>query len=89
MFAIEEEEYIGEITYKQGLRVVIHPSDSPPFPAELGIDVMPGVSTSIGIRKVIHRGFLDEGSTSIYSELPPSYSNLPLYTCIIMNLYIF
>ena len=52
VFVIEELEYIGEITFKQGLRVVVHNPASPPFPAEQGIDVAPGKSTSIGVRKV-------------------------------------
>ena len=53
MFVLEEEEYIGEITFKQGLRVVVHNPKSPPFPAEQGIDVAPGKSTAIGVRKVL------------------------------------
>ncbi|KAK2164535.1 hypothetical protein LSH36_62g03004 [Paralvinella palmiformis] len=52
VFVLEEEEYIGEITFKQGLRVVVHNPKSPPFPAEQGIDVAPGKSTAIGVRKV-------------------------------------
>jgi hypothetical protein len=51
-FDIEQDEYLGEITAKAGLRVIIHPQSTHAFPAENGIDVTPGEATSIAIRKV-------------------------------------
>ena len=64
IFVIEEDEYIGEITYKQGLRVVIHNAASPPFPSEQGIDVVPGKSTSVGVKKVNY-----SSKTSTFTQL--------------------
>ena len=51
-FNIEQDEYVGELTSKAGVRVTVHPRDSMPFPENNGIDIGPGEATAVGIRKV-------------------------------------
>ncbi|XP_022103008.1 amiloride-sensitive sodium channel subunit alpha-like [Acanthaster planci] len=49
---LEETEYIPSIQQASGARVVIDQQYRMPFPEDAGINVAPGVLTSIGIRKV-------------------------------------
>ncbi|ELT93943.1 hypothetical protein CAPTEDRAFT_185240 [Capitella teleta] len=51
-FNIEQDEYVGDLTSKAGVRVMVHPKTTMPFPENNGVDVAPGVATAIGIRKV-------------------------------------
>ncbi len=49
---VDQQEYLPNITTKAGVRVVVHPRDSFPFPEDVGVDASVGVSTSLGLRKV-------------------------------------
>ena len=49
---IEQEEYIGPLTDQAGIRVLLHDQGSMIFPFEEGFSVSPGISTSVGIKKV-------------------------------------
>ncbi len=49
---VDQEEYLPNVTTKAGVRVLVHPRDSYPFPEDVGIDASVGISTSIGLRKV-------------------------------------
>lgn len=49
----DQSEYLESIVDRAGARVVIHDSTEMPFPDETGIFVAPGLSTSVGLRKVI------------------------------------
>ena len=51
-FNIEQDEYVGTLPHKAGVRVVIHPQNSMPFPEDVGINIGPGLSTAVGLRKV-------------------------------------
>ena len=51
-FAIEQREYLAPVTAKAGIRVVIHPAGTAPFPVDHGIDIGPGRASSVGVRKV-------------------------------------
>lgn len=41
-----------ELSHSAGARVVIHDQDGVSFPDEEGMNALPGVSTSIGVRRV-------------------------------------
>ncbi|XP_041368150.1 degenerin-like protein asic-1 [Gigantopelta aegis] len=49
---IEQKEYIGSLTQAAGVRVLIHPRNSMPFPEDQGISIPPGYETYVGIRMV-------------------------------------
>ena len=53
IFFIESSKYIYELTESAGVRIVIHDQGEKAFPDDEGIDLDPGVSTSIGLRKVL------------------------------------
>ena len=50
---IHQEEYVDELAEAAGVRVVVHPQDRMPFPADEGILANPGQATSIGIKQVL------------------------------------
>ena len=52
---IHQEEYVDELAEAAGVRVVVHPQDRMPFPADEGILANPGQATSIGIKQVADR----------------------------------
>ena len=47
---IEKDEYIGLFSQVEGVRVVIHPPFTVPFPEDHGFDAKPGMATNFGIR---------------------------------------
>ncbi|XP_046554137.1 acid-sensing ion channel 2-like [Haliotis rubra] len=49
---LDQDEYIAALSPSAGARVLIHPRNSMPFPEDEGISIAPGVSTSVGLRKV-------------------------------------
>ena len=49
---MEQNEYVGPLTDQAGVRVLLHGQGSMTFPFEEGFSASPGVSTSIGIKKV-------------------------------------
>lgn len=49
---IESNEYVPEISQAAGARIVIHPQGEMPFPDEEGVNLVPGFSTAIGVRRV-------------------------------------
>ncbi|XP_067664680.1 amiloride-sensitive sodium channel subunit gamma-like [Haliotis asinina] len=49
---LDQDEYIAALSPSAGARVLIHPRNSMPFPEDEGISITPGVSTSVGLRKV-------------------------------------
>ncbi|XP_041375089.1 degenerin-like protein asic-1 [Gigantopelta aegis] len=71
---IEQTEYIGALSPAAGVRVLIHPRNSMPFPEDQGISIPPGYETSIGIRKVdIGRLPAPHGSCAIEGKEPDLY----------------
>ena len=49
---IHQEEYVDELAEAAGVRLVIHPQDRMPLPADEGIITNSGHATSIGITQV-------------------------------------
>ena len=49
---MEQEEYVGPLTEQAGVRVLLHQQGSMIFPFERGFSVSPGMSASVGIKKV-------------------------------------
>jgi hypothetical protein len=49
---VEQEQYIGALTVEAGIRVLLHGQGHMIFPYEEGFSVSPGMSTSVGIKKV-------------------------------------
>ena len=50
---IDQDDYIGDLAEAAGVRVVVHPQRSMPFPEDEGISVSPGELTYIGLTQVI------------------------------------
>lgn len=50
---IESNEYVPEISQAAGARIVIHPQGEMPFPDEEGVNLVPGFSTAIGVRREV------------------------------------
>ena len=51
---IDQEQYVANLATEAGVKVVIHDRGSMPFPEDAGMSIIPGRSTSIGLRKVSH-----------------------------------
>ena len=49
---VEQQQYIGPLTVEAGVRVLLHGQGHMIFPFEEGFSVSPGMSTSVGIKKV-------------------------------------
>ena len=49
---IDSDQYIPQLSHASGARIVIHDQDELAFPDEEGINALPGISTSVGVRKV-------------------------------------
>lgn len=49
---IDSNQYVSELSHAAGARIVIHDQDELAFPDEEGINALPGISTSVGVRKV-------------------------------------
>lgn len=49
---VNQNEYIPSISQEAGVRVLLTPQRSIPFPDDEGFTVSPGFATSIGLRKV-------------------------------------
>ena len=49
---IQQDEYIGPLTEKAGIRLDISRPGEMPFPLEKGFSIPPGFETSMGLRKV-------------------------------------
>ena len=49
---MEQDQYVGPLTEQAGIRVLLHEQGSMIFPFEEGFSVSPGISTSVGIKKV-------------------------------------
>ena len=49
---VEQDQYVGPLTRQAGIRVLLHEQGSMIFPVEEGFSVSPGISTSVGIKKV-------------------------------------
>ena len=49
---IETAQYVPEVSQAAGARIVIHNQGEMPFPDEDGINLVPGFSTSVGVRRV-------------------------------------
>ncbi len=52
IFDIDQSDYIGALAEAAGVRVVVHPQRSMPFPEDEGISVSPGEMTYVGITQV-------------------------------------
>ncbi|XP_019631135.1 PREDICTED: uncharacterized protein LOC109475034 [Branchiostoma belcheri] len=50
---LETAEYLGLFGNKAGARVSIHPVNSTPFPDTDGVDIPPGMATSISVRSLV------------------------------------
>ena len=49
---IESLQYVSSLSHSAGARIVIHDQKGISFPDEEGINVLPGISTSVGVRRV-------------------------------------
>ncbi|KAK6179325.1 hypothetical protein SNE40_011713 [Patella caerulea] len=49
---LEQNEYIPALSPEAGVKVVVHPRNTMPFPVDEGISVSPGYATSIGLNAV-------------------------------------
>jgi len=49
---IETAQYVPEVSQAAGARIVMHNQGEMPFPDEDGINLVPGFSTSVGVRRV-------------------------------------
>ena len=49
---VQQDQYVGPLTEQAGIRVLLHEQGSMIFPFEEGFSVSPGISTSVGIKKV-------------------------------------
>ncbi|KAK3768071.1 hypothetical protein RRG08_045889 [Elysia crispata] len=58
---INQHEYVANLATEAGIRVLIHKRGSMPFPEDKGITIMPGRSTSVGIKQLQ------------FSRLPPPH----------------
>lgn len=58
---LNQKEYVANLAAEAGIKVLIHKRGSMPFPEDKGITIMPGRSTSVGMREVR------------FSRLPPPH----------------
>ena len=49
---IQQNEYVPALAAEAGVRVLIHPKGTAPFPEDDGLSIPAAHSTSLGIRKV-------------------------------------
>lgn len=49
---IEQDEYVPELADTAGVRLVVHPQTSMPFPEDDGVTIAPGTSTSVSLTLV-------------------------------------
>ncbi|XP_073254651.1 epithelial sodium channel subunit gamma-like [Porites lutea] len=75
---IESHEYVSQLSHAEGARIVIHDQAAIPFPDDEGMNVLPGISTSVGIRteKIQRADPFNNGSCRKISEVesPGDYS---------------
>ena len=50
VFAAGTHEYMSPLSSSEGVRVVIHPPDTEPYPHTEGFDVPPGYSATFGVK---------------------------------------
>lgn len=50
---INQEEYIANLAPEAGARIIVHKKGTIPFPEDEGISVIPGRSSSIGMKQVV------------------------------------
>lgn len=66
---VNQDEYVDQLSPEAGYRIVISPPGVMPFPFEEGISVVPGLSTSIGIRKVTNLSLLNAKNIILHMHL--------------------
>ena len=49
---INQEQYVANLATEAGIKVLIHKRGSMPFPEDKGIVILPGQSTSVGVKQV-------------------------------------
>ncbi|CAG5133397.1 unnamed protein product [Candidula unifasciata] len=83
---LDQENYVPYLATEAGIRVLVHRKGTMPFPEDEGISIMPGRSTSIGIRQVSftrlpppHGVCSDKAKRTDYYE--KSSGNLVLNAC--------
>ena len=59
--AVFFDRYIGSLSPKAGIRVLVHSQGVVPFPEEEGFDASPGAATSVGVKLVYLTGWMDGG----------------------------
>jgi len=47
-------EYMSPMSSSEGIRIVIHPPDTEPYPHTEGFDVPPGYSATFGVKVSFH-----------------------------------
>ncbi|GFS05171.1 amiloride-sensitive sodium channel subunit beta-like [Elysia marginata] len=58
---LNQKEYVANLATEAGIRVLVHRRGSMPFPEDTGMTIMPGRSTSVGIKQLK------------FSRLPPPH----------------
>ena len=49
---LNQDQYVANLATEAGIKVLIHQRGTMPFPEDQGITIMPGRSTSVGIKQV-------------------------------------
>lgn len=67
---IESSEYLGFLSHSAGARILIHSQGEMPYPDDEGINLAPGISTSIGLRRV---WYINSKKRSAHTLVTTSY----------------
>ena len=49
---IQQDQYVPALAAEAGVRVLIHPKGTPPFPEDNGLSIPAAHFTSVGLRQV-------------------------------------
>jgi len=73
---IESAQYVPEVSQAAGARIAIHNQGEMPFPDDDGINLVPGFSTSVGVRRVCMLIIIIKKYPHILGDNPVANSNL-------------
>ncbi len=58
IFNIDQKEYVGHLAEAAGVRIVVHPQATMPFPEDEGLSIGPGQLSYVGIKFVSRSRYL-------------------------------
>ena len=73
---IESAQYVPEVSQAAGARLAIHIQGEMPFPDDDGINLVPGFSTSVGVRRVCMLIIIIKKNLHIWGDNPVTNPNL-------------